>query len=76
MMERERRGITLSFAYFLPIETCAPLGRGLIRDDWANSRTAAAAVVFLIHLNSVGSILEMFGETLVIYAVVNELEIV
>ena len=44
-----------------------------MRDDWAGSRTAAAAVVFffffLLHLNCVGSILEMLGEILVIYAV-------
>ena len=41
-----------------------------MRDDWAGSQTAAAAVFFfLIHLNCVGSILEMLGEILVIYAV-------
>ena len=41
-----------------------------MRDDWAGSRTAAAAVVFfLLHLICVGSILEMLGEILVIYAV-------
>ena len=39
-----------------------------MRDDWAGSRTAAVAVVFLIYLNSVRSILEMLGAILAIYS--------
>ena len=46
--DAEERGEELphSLAYFLPITTCAPLGRGLMRDEQAGSRTAAVAVFF------------------------------
>ena len=71
----ERRGeeLTLSLAFSLPITTCAPLGRDSMRGDYTGSQTAVTAVVLLICLNSVCSILVMFGRSLVPYVVEFEL---
>ena len=71
----ERRGeeLTLSLAFSLPITTCAPLGRDSMRGDYTGSQTAVTAVVLLIYLNSVCSILVMFGRSLVPYVVEFEL---